>query len=172
MSAYCLNEMENPAGKTLTHISKEGFKKGIDTDLDILYSTIAPSDTEVEEKVIQEVNEETDPLKTEPIQQKKQKKQNKKTEKKEKKKSKIQSKLTSAFADPEKRTAERERKRRAEKEVMNIEEKENGKYEVKGKYTVNMANRSCTCPDYMFRDLKCKHIHKVESYIEKEKERI
>ncbi len=32
----------------------------------------------------------------------------------------------------------------------------------KGKYTVEMARPSCTCPDFALRGLKCKHIYAVE----------
>jgi predicted nucleic acid-binding Zn finger protein len=40
----------------------------------------------------------------------------------------------------------------------------------KGGYTVNNSYGawSCTCPDFVYRGIKCKHIHAVEFAIEEE----
>lgn len=55
-----------------------------------------------------------------------------------------------------------QRRERAATESMQITPLGEATYEVKGRYTVDLSARSCTCPDYDNRALPCKHIFKVE----------
>lgn len=55
-----------------------------------------------------------------------------------------------------------ERRDRAETEAMSITPIDDDTYKVKDTYRVDLADRSCTCPDYQNRGLPCKHIFKVE----------
>lgn len=55
-----------------------------------------------------------------------------------------------------------QRRARAETEAMSITPIDDDIYEVKRTYRVDLAARSCTCPDFQNRGLPCKHIFKVE----------
>lgn len=55
-----------------------------------------------------------------------------------------------------------QRRERAATESMQITPLGEATYEVKGRYTVDLTTRSCTCPDYDNRGLPCKHIFKVD----------
>lgn len=61
---------------------------------------------------------------------------------------------------------EKKREERAEQEQMSIEKLREGEYLVKDRYVVDIENESCTCPDYEFRDVKCKHLQYVEKEVE------
>lgn len=57
-----------------------------------------------------------------------------------------------------------ERSRRARKESMAVTAFGTHLYEVTtegGSYLVNLAASTCTCPDYLFRDARCKHLRRV-----------
>jgi len=49
----------------------------------------------------------------------------------------------------------------AKNEEMEVNE-DDGQYTVKQKYDVNPIRETCTCPDYEYRNVVCKHIHKVK----------
>lgn len=55
-------------------------------------------------------------------------------------------------------TDERKRILNAMQEEMRVESRGNGKFEVKGKYTVDLAAKTCSCPDHEHRDATCKHL--------------
>lgn len=55
-----------------------------------------------------------------------------------------------------------DRLKRARNEDMAIEGQDNGTYLVKGDYTVDTDEGTCTCPDHQQRNAKCKHQFAVE----------
>lgn len=58
-----------------------------------------------------------------------------------------------------------ERTRRAWTEPMDVRALGDGRYAVRsagGTYTIDMATGRCTCPDHRYRDLRCKHLRRVE----------
>lgn len=58
-----------------------------------------------------------------------------------------------------------ERPRRARTERMAVRPLGAGRYEVAGasgiRYLVSLADGWCTCPDYLMRGARCKHLHRV-----------
>lgn len=61
-----------------------------------------------------------------------------------------------------------DRQKKAEEEEMEIEQIEPFLFKVKDEYIVDIDDKTCTCPDYQYRQVKCKHIYKVEMYLEAE----
>lgn len=55
-----------------------------------------------------------------------------------------------------------DRRERAESEDMRIERQTDDTFEVKGKYSVDLTDGTCTCPDHQQRGAKCKHLFAVE----------